>query len=157
MRLIRILLLIQCVLTIAQGQDRSFLIGETQDCFAGRPIHPAKIDIYLLDPLKSPEIVGILNDMKKQVPRGNDQNADAFFASYQRLTSATPKALGHVRSDEAGKFVFRGLKSGTEVLLLGIAEREDEPAYYAYSRLKVKYGKNSITLDFDLGRVCKSR
>jgi hypothetical protein len=159
MRLLRILLLVQVMSTIAYGQGHSSLVGETQDCFAGRLIHPAQVNIYLLDPLKSREIVGILNDMEKQVPRRDNQNAGAFFASYQRLTSATrkTKTLGHVRSDEAGSFVFRTLKGGTTVLLLGIAEREDEPAYYAYMRLKLQPGENSVTLDFDRGNGCKSR
>jgi hypothetical protein len=153
------LLVVQVMLTIAHGQDRSFLVGETQDCFAGRLIHPAKVDIYLLDPLKSPEIVGILDDMKKQAPRADDQSVDAFFASYQRLTSAArkTKTLGHVRSNETGGFVFHTLKDGMTVILLGVAEREDEPAYYAHLRLKLQPGKNSVTLDFDRGSACKSR
>jgi hypothetical protein len=159
MRLARILLLVQVLLTVAHGQDRSFLVGKTQDCFAGKIIHPAKVDIYLLDPVKSPEIARILDDMEKQVPKGNDQNVDAFFSSYQRLTSATRKTkpLGHIRSNETGDFVFYNLKDGMTVLLLGMAEREDEPAYYAYLRLKLQPGKNSVTLDFDQGSACKSQ
>src|ERR1700684_1854477 len=67
MRLLRIVLLLQVMLsTVAYGQDRAFIVGETQDCFAGKAIHPTKVDIYLLDPLKSPEIEKILNDMEKQ-------------------------------------------------------------------------------------------
>jgi hypothetical protein len=157
MRLLWMLLLVQVISITTYGQDRTFLIGETQDCFAGRLIHPAQVDIYLLDSLKSQEIVAILNDMEKEAPRGNAQNADAFFASYQRLTSTIRKTntLGHVRSDETGRFSFHGLKAKpNSLLLLGIAEREDEPAYYAYMPLKLQPGKNSVILDFDRGNVC---
>ncbi len=158
MRLLQILLLMQIMSTISYGQDRSFVIGETQDCFAGRPIHPAGVDIYLFDPLKSPEIAVILNEMEKQVPKGDEQNVVTFFASYQRLTSAIRKTntLGHVRSSKAGSFSFRRLKAKTNVILLGLAEREDEPAYYAYMPLKLQPGKNSVTLDFDRESACKS-
>jgi hypothetical protein len=157
MRLLQGLLLVQLLSAIAYGQDRSFLVGETQDCFAGKVIHPAQVDIYLLDPLKSPEIATMLNDMEKQMPKGDDQNADAFFASYLRLASAVRKtnALAHMRSDEAGRFSFRALQDKTKVLLLGIAEREDDPAYYAYLPLKLAPGKNSVILDFDRGVACK--
>jgi hypothetical protein len=156
MRILQILLLLQLMSTITYGQDRASIVGETRDCFAGRLIHPAKVDIYLLDPLKSLEIVATLNDMEKQMPRENDQNMDAFFASYQRLTSLIQKAnaLGHVRSDEAGRFSFRDLKANMKTVLLGIAEREDEPAYYTYVRLKLELGKNSVILDFDRGSAC---
>jgi hypothetical protein len=142
---------------IAYGQDRSFLLGETKDCFAGTLIHPAQVDIYLLDPLRSPEIAAILGEMEKQMPGHAGQNANAFFASYLRLASEVRKTntLGHVRSDEAGRFSFRALQGKTKILLLGIAEREDEPAYYAYLPLKLKPGKNSATLDFDRGVACR--
>jgi hypothetical protein len=158
MRLLRILLLVQVMSIVANGQAHSSLIGKTQDCFAGRTIHPAQVDVYLLDPLKSPEVATILKDMEKQMPRGNDQNVDAFFASYQRLTSAIRKTniLMQAQSNEAGSFSFQGLKAGSELILLGIAEREDEPAYYAYMPLKLKPGKNSVALDFDRGVACKS-
>ena len=156
-RLLQIVLLVQLVSTISNGQDYSSLIGETQDCFAGKIIHPAQVDIYVLDPLKSPEVAAILNDMEKQLPSGNGQNVVAFFASYQRLTSAIPKTniLMHGQSSQNGSFSFHNLKAGKKVILLGIAEREDEPAYYAYMRLKLKSGKNAVTLDFDRGATCK--
>ncbi len=159
MRVLRMLLLIHVVSTMALGQGRSFLTGETKDCFAGKLIHPARVDIYLLDPLKSREIAAILNDMEKQAPNGNGKTADAFFASYQHLLSATRKIkpLAHVRSDETGGFVFRSLRDGMPVLLLGIAEREDDPAYYAFTRVKLRPGKNSVILDFDRGDDCTPR
>ena len=62
--------------------------------------------------------------------------------------------LAHVRSDEAGKFSIQSLKPKTKVMLLGIAEREDEPAYYAYTSLKIEPGRNSAKLDFDRGDTC---
>src|ERR1035441_2693081 len=130
MRLLRILFLVQIMSVVSYGQDHSYLIGETQDCFGGKVIHPAQVNVYLLDPLKSPQVAAILNDMEKQVPRGDDQNAAAFFASYQRLISAIRRAniLMHLQSNESGVFSFHGLHPGTKVLLLGLAEREDEPA-----------------------------
>jgi hypothetical protein len=158
MRLLQILFLVQVISTVTYGQDRSFIVGETQDCFAGKLIHPAQVDIYLLDPRKSPEIAGILNEMEGQVPKRDDQSVDALFASYQRLTAEVKKAskLRHVRPDDAGRFSFHGLKEKTNVMLLGIAEREDEPAYYAYVPLKVGLGENLATLDFDRGNACQS-
>jgi hypothetical protein len=159
MRLMRILFLVQLMSTFAYGQNRSFLVGETQDCFAGRLIHPAQVDIYLFDSLKAPEISAILNDLEKQAPTGNDQNMTAFLATYGRLKSAIQKtkALRHVRSDEAGRFSFQGLKAETKTLVLGFAEREDEPAYYAYLSLSLRPGKNPVRLDFDRGSPCVSR
>jgi hypothetical protein len=159
MRLMRILFLVQLMSTVAYGQNSASLIGETQDCFAGRLIHPAKVDIYLFDSLKSPEVQAILSDLKKQTPKGNDQNVTPFFESYERLKLAIrkTKALGHVRSDAAGRFSFDGLKADTKTFLLGHAEREDDPAYYAYASLKLLPGKNSVTLDFDQGAACNSR
>jgi hypothetical protein len=158
MRLMRILLLIQVMSTITYGQNRSFLVGETEDCFAGRQIHPAKVDIYLFDSLKAPEISTILNNLERQAPQGNDQNVTEFFASYERLKSAIKKtkALGHVRSDSAGRFSFQDLRAETKTLLLGFAEREDEPAYYASLSLRLQPGKNSVRLDFDKESPCIS-
>jgi hypothetical protein len=50
------------------------------------------VDIYLVDPHKSPEIATLLQDMEKQAPSGNDQHAaEVFFASYQRLASTIKK------------------------------------------------------------------
>jgi hypothetical protein len=158
MRLLQILLLAQVMSTFTCAQNHSFLAGETQDCFAGTIIHPAQVDIYLLDPLKSPEIVALLNDMEKQMPNRDDPNAEKFFASYQHLTSLIRKTnkLGHTQSDKAGRFSFHDLQANTKTILLGISEREDDPAYYAYVSLKLGPGKNPVTLDFDRGNVCKS-
>jgi hypothetical protein len=156
MRLLRLLLLIQLFSLVSYAQDRSFIRGETQDCFAGKLIHPAQVDIYIIDALKSPEIMGILDDLEKQIPQGNEQNVDAYFASYKRLTSAIQKTarLGHTRSDPTGRFSFRDLKARRGTVLLGIAEREDEPAYYAYARVQLKPGMNFVKLDFDRGQPC---
>jgi hypothetical protein len=74
MRLLRLLLIVQVISTTAYGRDRTFLVGETQDCFAGRLIHPAQVDVYLFDFLKVKEIAAILNDLDNQAPTGNDQN-----------------------------------------------------------------------------------
>jgi len=158
MRLTFILFLVQVMSTSTYGQNHSSLIGETKDCFAGKVIHPAQIDIYLFDALKSSEIQTILNDLSKQAPTGNDQNAAPFFGSYERLKLAIrkTKALGRVRSDEADRFSFYGLKAETKAFLLGFAEREDDLAYYAYASLKLQPGKNSVTLDFDQGAACNS-
>ena len=158
MRLADGLLFLQLASTLACGQQPSWIVGKTQDCFARKVIHPAQVDIYLLDPQKSPEAVRILNDMEKQVPKG-DENPQAFFASYQRLTSAVQKtrSVARTRSDEAGNFSFDALRDQKKLVVLGLAEREDEPAYYASMPVNLRAGKNSVTLDFDRGNTCKSQ
>lgn len=159
MRLVYGLLFLQLASTLACGQQPSSIVGKTRDCFAGKVIHPAQVDIYLLDPQKSPEVLSILNDMEKQVPKGDNESPEAFFASYQRLTSAVQKTrtVAQARSDETGQFSFNALKGQKKFVLLGLAEREDEPAYYASVPVNLKPGKNSVTLDFDRGNTCKAR
>jgi len=141
---------------ISRSQDVATVAGKTQDCFAGKLIHPSQVDIYLLAPAKSHEIMTILNDLEKQKPKGNDAPTDAFFAAYKRLTAAIKDAnvSGHVRSDTAGDFSFQSLRVGEQVLLLGISEREDEPAYYSYTPLNLQPGRNSLILDFDQRNAC---
>jgi hypothetical protein len=158
MRLLSLLLIVQVVSAAAYGQGRASLVGETQDCFAGKLIHPARVDVILFDSPKGAEISAILNDLDKQAPTRNDQNVAAFFASYERLKSAirNTEALAHTQSDNTGRFSFRGLKSGAKVLLLGFAEREDDPAYYTYTRFTLQPGRNSVRLDFNRGVVCEA-
>jgi hypothetical protein len=156
----RLLLTLFLVLmpTGSYSQDRVILQGTTQDCFAGKLIHPASVDIYLLDPQSAPEIAQVLENMKKEMPHGDAPGSDRFFASYERLKSAIRKAsvLDHALSSAAGRFAFRDLKANSQVILLGLAEREDEPAYYAYKAFEIKPGLNRATLDFDKGSTCEA-
>ena len=144
---------------IFHGQNGSTVLGKTQDCFAGKLIHPAHVDIYLFDSAKSPEITTALDDLEQQKPKGENPPTDAFFAQYNRLASAVSRtnALGHVRSGNAGDFLFQSLTPGKKVLVFGISEREDDPAYYAYRLLDLRAGTNSLILDFDSGNACTRR
>jgi hypothetical protein len=154
--MLRLLALILLTSSIALGQVAASINGITQDCFAGKIIHPQSVDVYALNPEKSPEIISLLTTMKKQ-SSGSDQNINSFFASYEKLTSAIKKtaALGHTKSNQTGEFFFRNLKSHMDIVIVGIAEREDEPAYYTSQSLKLKPRRNTVLLDFDQGNPCK--
>ena len=142
----------------AYGQEAVTIVGQTHDCFAGKIIHPAKVDIYFLDPVRSSEVMAILNDMEKQMPHGNDTNLEAFFASYERLISAVRKtaSLAHVRSNQDGNFKvdYLNLKLNTKIIVFGFAETEDDSVYYAYEPLTIHSGQNVATLDFYKGIPC---
>lgn len=148
------------VLTLTgSGQHGLTIAGRTQDCFAGQIIHPAKVDIYLLDPVRSPDVTELLDVMEKQ--KQDESNIKVFFASYTRLAASVRKAdaLGHTRSDSTGRFRFSGLNLSpkTSVVVLGIAELEDEPAYYAFASITARRAGVPVTLDFNRGNSCKQK
>lgn len=142
---------------LAFAQNSAVLTGTTKDCFAGKIIHPAGVEVYVLDAAKSGEVLKILNDLEKEAPHGNEQNVQQYFASYEHLVAMLRKssALGEARSSSTGKFSVKALRPKTKIVIIGIAEREDDPAYYGYTRMELSQGVNPATLDFDRGSDCK--
>src|SRR5262249_19448855 len=145
------------LLQIASGQEPGAnLAGITQDCFGQKQIHPAGVNIYLVDPHQSPEIVAIFEKMRQQ-SKSKDK-IEEYFASYRKLaeTVRATKRLKHVVSDNSGRFTFSGLQAGKRILILGLAEREDEPAYHASKVLESLHsGETTIVLDFDPEETCE--
>jgi hypothetical protein len=143
----------------SQGEEpNAWITGETLDCFGGIPTRPADIDIYLFDPVQASKVVQILHKMKIESASGN-KGTEKFFASYLDLAKEVQRtsALGHLKSDKSGAFSFSNLTSGRRLLVVGLTELEDEPAYYSYKMLhSIKPGENKIVLDFyDDGVPCK--
>jgi hypothetical protein len=155
----RLLLILFSVLWSTAYAQNVSISGRTKDCFAGKTIYPAQVDVYVINPSKSPAIVSLLKTLDETSPQGNSQDVEPFFATYQKLISTLRKEkrrLKHVRSDSRGRFMFHGLVPGETIILAGVAEREDEPAYYTHMSLKLNRGENLATLDFDHGESCKS-
>jgi hypothetical protein len=159
MRLVWILLMLASFAEMADGQSFALLKGETEDCFAGKTIHPAQVDVYVFDATKASHISSLLSDLKKNEPKGDEQDVEAYGASYDRLRSAVRKAksLAHARSDDQGRFSFSSLPVGKRVLVVGLADREDDLAYYASARLTLEHPENSAKLDFNAGAACTSK
>ena len=139
----------------AACQTEAYIKGETRDCFAGRQIRPPGIDIFLIDPAKYPSISKILERMDRQSAQG-DRGLRSFWDSYSQLVHEMKKAkaLARVVAAKDGTFAFDQLHVGQKVIILGLAEREDDPAYYALERLTLRQGVNSVTLDFYGGHSC---
>src|SRR6185437_16381216 len=144
MRLISILFIL-ALAGMTFGHSAAILNGETEDCFAGKTVHPAQVDVYIFDSMKAAHISTILTDLRMKMPKGDEQNVEAYSAAYDRLRSAVRKtqSLGHARSDEKGRFSFSNLPVGKRVLVVGLADREDELAYYASTRLTIGHSDNT--------------
>jgi hypothetical protein len=154
--LVLAMIVVSSTIAFASPPD-TYVTGKTQDCFAGKQFHPAQVDVYLFDPEKSREITDLLRNMQADSSRGDNESMSRFFASYTRLsrTVRRVKALAHVKSDKTGAFSFHDLAPGRQMIVLGISEREDDPAYYAEQRIeRLQAGKNIVLLDFDRGESC---
>jgi hypothetical protein len=142
-------------LTLAGASDAQ-INGITRDCFGGKEIRPGGVDIYLIDPHQSPKVLEIAEKMHLESKTG-DKGLKQFFVDYADLLREVrnAKVLGHVLSDKSGRFTFDNLRSGQHLLILGVAEREDEPAYHAYKIIdRIESGKTALTLDFNDGFRC---
>ena len=147
------------IFVYAQGTPQANIKGRTRDCFAGRQFRPAGVDIYLVDPYKSPLIEARLKEMDRLRAQGGKE-IQAFFDSYNQLSNEIKKndALVHVVSDKSGTFLFSGLSSGRRLLVLGLSEREDDPAYYTYREVRsLRPGENFVVLDFSDGAPCTAK
>jgi hypothetical protein len=152
-RLRLIAFLLTSAMTWAQA-GRANVVGVTRDCFQNRMYRPADVDVYLLDPTKSEDVVTILHEMQAD----SAKNAwDDFFPAYERFEKAVrhTQPLDHVKSDKRGAFKFHNLKPGMRVLVIGIQDREDEAAFYATQEIEpLREGRNEIVLDFDRQETC---
>lgn len=157
LRRISIALLVVHAAVLLRASD-TYISGETRDCFGGKLYHPAAVEIYLVDPRKAPEIEETPREMQADLSRGDDEAMRRFFASYVRLAKAIreTKVLAHTQSDKSGTFSFHALSPEISLIVVGIAEREDDPAYYAYQEIKkLRSGKNLVTLEFDRAGSCQ--
>lgn len=138
----------------------TIISGVTRDCFDDKEYHPEQVDIYFFDAANSPRLMGLLDDLTRRETRLTPDNIDPFLEVYQRLVRLvrSSKPLAHTKSDHNGSYRATIPSSVAKVIIVGTAEREDEPYYYASLRLDVKaQSQHSVVLDFVRKKDCAAR
>ena len=156
-RILLSLVIVTCSTIACSQKSEDYISGTMKDCFAGKIFHPSKVDVYLLKPKSSPEIISLLHQMEHLSSANDEKSMETLFALYEKLVTKLKrtKVLAHTISDEAGKFSLPGLAKGAALVVVAASPREDDPAYYSYVEIEsLSAGRNSVTLDFNRGANC---
>ena len=154
-RLVLVSVTLLSSIAVAQTQTGASISGMTRDCFSSQEIHPAGVDISLVNPKTYPHISQIVRAIQSGMSEGTKANR-SLWNSYAGLLREIrkKKSLPRTTSSKDGSFVFRNLRAGQEVIVLGVADREDDPMYFFMTDLRLSRGVNSIVADFNAEQPC---
>ena len=135
--------------------DQAYISGETKDCFAGKQIVVPGAEVYLINPEESPEVPKILARMGQELAQG-EKALQEFWKSHADLVRAVRhESIARTTTNRTGRFLFSRLRTGQRLIVIGLAEREDDSAFQAHARVNsLRAGQNSIVLDFYSGHAC---
>jgi hypothetical protein len=146
-------LLLFVSLTAALTPETSVVIsGTAKSCFQDREISVPGIEVSAFSPTSSHTLDSLLRWLDSvDVINANDATASQYDASYWQLVGflRDSSRLARDTTDAGGNFALT-VPSADSVIVIGHAESEDQPYYYAWKKLGAM-SSSSFILDMSAG------